>query len=441
MARFEKLVSFASAFVLLFVGAYFWGFITYKSNLPPRALIDRAWVAVEEVVSPSDKLIEAEPVTIRQPIELYAPDRMQKGLLLMAMDAGDRNTLVRVQDRQGRVIHQWLVRWFDVWSEGEGSWPDSRRTNKGSFLHGMELLPDASLVTNFDYLSTVRLDVCGKTMWKLDNMGHHSVNLAPDGTLWVSALKTYEKGPTGYALHKSPLDSYLLQQLSLDGNILRNIPVIEVLQKNDLHGLLYMSSLENYTIAVRRDTMHLNDIEAFPADLPSSLFSPGDLLVSLRNINTIMVIDPKTLKIKWRATGEMLRQHDPDFMAGDRISVLDNRNFDSDPEAGPPASRVLEFDAVAGTHRVVVSGDGAVPFYTRTKGVHQRLDNGNILVVATHQGRVVEFAPDGSPVWRYEYRVAPDTNRIIYYAAVLPEAMDEQFFRTRASACPAGAPD
>jgi outer membrane protein assembly factor BamB len=185
--------------------------------------------------------------------------------------------------------------------------------------------------------------------------------------------------------------------------------------------------------------MHLNDIEAFPSTMTSDIFSPGDLLLSVRNINTVMVVDPKTWTVKWKSTGPVLRQHDADFMPGDRISVLDNRNFDSAPEAGAPASRIVEFDVKTGAVRTVVSGDGPVPFFTRTKGVHQRLENGNILVTSTHDGMVVEYAPDGTPVWRFEHRVAPDKNRIIYHARVLPPEMDEAFFKARAGVCGAAS--
>lgn len=68
-------------------------------------------------------------------------------------------------------------------------------------------------------------------------------------------------------------------------------------------------------------------------------------------------------------------------------------------------------------------------------GVHQRLENGNILVVPSDEGRVLEFTADGRLVWRYDNRVAPNMNRRTYMAMVLPEHMDEAFFRERSKNC------
>jgi len=68
-------------------------------------------------------------------------------------------------------------------------------------------------------------------------------------------------------------------------------------------------------------------------------------------------------------------------------------------------------------------------------GVHQRLANGNILVAVTGEGRVLEFAPDGHLVWRFENRVAPNKNKIIYAARVLPAEMDAAFFVSRNKTC------
>ena len=49
-------------------------------------------------------------------------------------------------------------------------------------------------------------------------------------------------------------------------------------------------------------------------------------MVSLRNIHAVMVFDPDTLNIKYLSIGKVVRQHDPDFIDGNRISIFDNNN-------------------------------------------------------------------------------------------------------------------
>ena len=61
-----------------------------------------------------------------------------------------------------------------------------------------------------------------------------------------------------------------------------------------------------------------------PRCLKEGIFKKGDVLVSLRNINTIFVFNRENDKIKFIPTGSFVRQHDPDFVDGETISVFDN---------------------------------------------------------------------------------------------------------------------
>ena len=152
-------------------------------------------------------------------------------------------------------------------------------------------------------------------------------------------------------------------------------------------------------------------------------------MVSLRNINTLLVFDPKSEKIKFYSVGRFLRQHDPDFMPGDKISVLDNRNLFSSDGSESLSSRILEIDVKDGSAKVVLQGKGANNFFTRIMGVHQRLENGNILLASSIEGRVIEYAPDGTIVWYYHNRFTNNQNARVFMAKLLPLHMDAEFFK------------
>jgi hypothetical protein len=348
---------------------------------------------------------------------------------------GERDTFVRVIDPDGTVIHEWIPRWAEVWGDSAGNFPSRRRPrrNTGMYLHGIDILPDASFVANFEHLSAFRMNICGDVKWKLDNLGHHSVFYSEKGYLWVTAERYIEEGETGHQNHKAPLRSWTLQKISLDGEIIKVIEIIDVLRKNNLNGLLYLSALDNVNTTVTGDTLHLNDVDEFPIGQASEIFQPNDLLVSLRNINAIFVFDPDTLEIKFLSIGRFLRQHDPDFLPGDRISVLDNQNLKPLLETEQPASRIIEVDASNSTEQVVLDGEGR--FYTQIMGVHQRLSNGNILVTSSGEGQVIEFAPDGTVVWGYNNIVSETKKGRVYMAMLLPEHMDEAFFRQAINSC------
>jgi len=391
---------------------------------------------LEELLFPSDSILATETRITEKIVDIRQPDRLASGLLMIVgAIQGTRDTFVRVIDRNGTVIHEWIPRWAEVWSDNAGNFPHSRRPrgNKGMYLHGIDILPDASFVANFERLSSFRMNICGEIEWKLDNLGHHSVFYSDQGYLWVTAEHFIEKGENGYPNHKAPLRSWSLQKISLDGELLKEIEIIDILRKNDLYGLLTLSTLANSDTTVTGDTLHLNDVDEFPIGMPSEIFEPGDLLVSLRNINAIFVFNPETLRIKFLSIGRYVRQHDPDFLSGDRISVFDNRNLKLSMGTDTQGSRIIEVDAINSTEEVVLFGEGL--FFTSIMGVHQRLANGNILVNSSGEGHVIEFAPDGTIVWRYRNKASDTKNGRVYNAMLLPEHMDAAFFRQTLNSC------
>jgi hypothetical protein len=271
-------------------------------------------------------------------------------------------------------------------------------------------------------------------LWKLDNLGHHSVHYADDGTIWVSSEKRKPDGAVAAIDSNDSAMDYILQQIDLDGKILRNISLFDVLKKNDLVGLSYMSKERTRSTGKLIDTLHQNDVETFPAGMASDMFKAGDLLVSMRDVNTVFVIDPTDLKVKFLSVGRFLHQHDPDFLKGDKISVFDNHNIPQS-DTVTRASRIVEIDARTGAVTPVIDGTGEEPFFTDVMGSHQRLPNGNILVVPSGEGRVLEFTPEGRLAWRFDNRVAKGLNRRIYNAMVLPESMNEAFFKAKRATC------
>jgi hypothetical protein len=131
-------------------------------------------------------------------------------------------------------------------------------------------------------------------------------------------------------------------------------------------------------------------------------------MVSLRNVDLLLVFDPATRRIKWSKTGPFLRQHDPDFLPNGRISVFDNRSGGPDAGAFGP-SRIVETDPNTG-RSVTTYGDRADEhFYTDKMGDHQLLPNGNTLITATMAGWVFEVTPERKIVWSYVNRWKDDS--------------------------------
>jgi len=359
------------------------------------------------------------------------------GLVLIAGVSEDDMNFIRVIDRDGEVVQSWRPDWFEIWPEKSPKIPLGRtpKNQPGAILHGVQVLPDGGVMLNFEFLSTIRLDACGEVRWKLDNLGHHSIDLSEDGTIWVPAERFIGSGDTGYGNHSSPLNSWAIQNISMDGEILRTIEVLDILRRNDLLGLMHISTLVNTETLVGGDTMHLNDVEVFPSGMASEIFEPGDLLLSMRNINTILVVDPVEFRVKFQSTGQVLRQHDPDFAPGDKILVFDNRNLDPLVTGDESYSRIVELDALTGKSRVAVRGQGDGRFYSHTLGRMQLLDNGNFMIASSREGRALEIGPDGRLLWQYFNNIGDGFAGILPEAHVLPQYMDSGFFERQRAIC------
>lgn len=428
-------VAFTSAILLILsVGL---GFVATQYRWPIANNLNEIRLSFIEVANALQRPKFVDGPAAPYDVRSHLPDRIQPGLMMIAGIDAERRAFVRVIDRDGAVLHEWLPDWFEMWPDPPAGIPDNRRPNRrpAALLHGAQIMPDGDLVTNWELLSTFRLSPCGDVRWQLPNLGHHSVNLGNDGTIFVSAETYQASWPTPYDNHLAPLNDYAIQQLDADGNTLLYKPILEILRENDLLGLMHQSAVLNTETAVALDTMHLNDVEVFPEGLQSTVFEPGDIMLSLRNISTILVVDPDDWRIKFRSTGQVLRQHDPDFAPGDRIVVYDNRNMDALVPEDRKFSRIVELDARTGDARVLFQGGAELPFYGPTLGRQQLLANGNILMIEGWKGHIMEVTPAGALAWDYYNIVDRAHTGTVTEAEILPPELDREFFEGLKAAC------
>jgi hypothetical protein len=151
----------------------------------------------------------------------------------------------------------------------------------------------------------------------------------------------------------------------------------------------------------------------------------GNLLLSFRNISTVIMIDRATGKVYWKLGAPPLSgQHAPVLLENGHLLLFDNGPHRLDTSL--PFSRVLEIDPK--TKEIVWRyQEGIVTsFYSPRVSNAQRLPNGNTLIAEGVFGRLFEVTPDGSVVWEYVNpyfgpRVADQANK--------PEVHVNQVFR------------
>lgn len=415
---------------------FVYGYLSFAGGLFPHSLIRDAIVFIDEnILNPKlPSYLSETDFTVQVPV--YNEKSANNGLSLFASIIEDRKIAITVINMEGEIVHRWDVDWFDLWQEvthipeSDPAYPKSR---PGTMVHGVVLLENGDVIFNFNHLGMVRLDICGNIVWRLGYKTHHKLYLDENDVLWVPGQINHDEPLPDLPNHLPPFIEPMVLKVSLDGEILKKISVIDVLKENDLEGLLNLSSMGQRDVNVTGDTLHLNDVETFPGYLEEGVFQAGDIMISLRNINTVLIFREEDLIVTHISTGTHVRQHDPDFIDGNTISVFDN--FNVAPEEYEHHSRILIESFATGEHYTYYTGNAEHPFYTDIVGNHQWLPNGNLLITESVKGRAFEIDPQGNIVWEYVNILGDGLAGIIDEVYRLPSLFTEDYFDQLTEAC------
>ena len=317
---------------------------------------------------------------------------------LFGQDNGAR--LIR---RDGRVVNEWTLKFSELMPDtGHIAFPPA--TDWNVTTHGAALLPDGSLVFNFEYCGLVKVDRSGRLVWTLDTMTHHSVERAEAGGFWVPGrFYVYEREQEPGTLFPPPYAQDSILRVSEDGEILSDVSLWEIFNNSGLEALVTSTGHRiRQSMAWDKEMFHMNKIAELSSDMADSFpqFQAGDLLVSLRMYNMLFVVDPATWRVKWWKIGPWLRQHDPEFSADGRIAVFNNNMY----KGGWPRDRfsdIMMFNPGTGECDVVYGGKASQPLFSDIRGKHEVLANGDVLITEYGRGRALQVNAEGRVVWEY----------------------------------------
>ena len=180
-----------------------------------------------------------------------------------------------------------------------------------------------------------------------------------------------------------------------NGELIFSRSVIQILLDNGYEDLLLGKG------QFISDIIHLNDIQ--PALTDTEFWKKGDLLVSCRNIATVFLYRPSTNKIIWLKNGPWYNQHDADFLEDSKIVVFGNDIIREESTTNPKVtSRNLYFNNKRKNNEIYIYDfvkDSVITPYselmktekirTITSGRCDILDNGDIFVEDTNNGRII----------------------------------------------------
>ena len=391
-------------FISLVFLSYFWGVVTNKFRLFPSQYFDRAYGAYREYAKAHTEEDQTpfifDSVRTGKKVTIYDQARSSDGNVFMTLLKDGQFGAVLV-NREGKEMHTWRLSYSEVWPSAahlEFQAPDKRVA-----IHGALLYPNGDLLFNFDEGhfppggGLVRIDKCSRVQWSLAENTHHSVFRDDNGDVWVTSHVLHRDDNNPFHFITAPYREDFILKLTDDGKVIERISVLETIYKSGLEGLMRFRN--RWVIEKNHEPLHLNNVDVLPKEWAPRfpLFNAGDIMISMRNINSIAVLDKDSRLIKWWMSGAFSNQHDPDFLPNGNILLYDNR-WERRKYGG---SRIIEFDPVS--RRVVWQyvGDRANPFYSEVRGMQQPLENGNVLVTESEGGRAFEITRAGKVVWEY----------------------------------------
>ena len=398
------------ALVAALAGAFLYGFIGRERKWFPYGVLKSAYRQVRPEPTPAARthravkaetsaarLAQREQVAAltqlpylqgynlasgRSGVLVYDEARAEEGWNLTVSAHAARALLL---DMNGRAHHRWGIEASAVWPDLK---VDGEKAEYRQYWRRAALLPDGDLLAIWEYIGIVRIDRNSKLKWAASNGAHHDVTVDRDGTIYVL---TREARIVPEINPRVPVFEDFVSILSADGRLLKRISLLSAFAASDYAAVLA-------GMGDSGDILHANSVRILEGRLAdrSPAFRRGNLLVSLRSLNTVAILDPTTEKIVWSLSGAWRAQHAPRLLENGRMLLYDNF---AAMQVG--ASRVLELDPFSQQIEWRYGEKDSERFYSESNGEAQRLANGNTIVVESDAGRAIEVTPAGETVWEY----------------------------------------
>lgn len=320
-------------------------------------------------------------------VTLYDPAKAYNGYTFFSTMYGQDAWLI---DMNGRVVNHWVMEHMP-----------------GPYGH---LLPNGNVlwqgrgpntIEGFGGNATeiVEVDWDGNEVWRHDDplLNHDWIRLENGNTIVNRYLEIPEdiavniKGGVPNSKKNGKVYSCSFQEITRDKEVVWEWKHYEHLStETDVLCPLCPESIWGYT----------NAMDVFPN---------GNILFTLRFLNTVCILDKTTGEIIWRwGPGQGIgHPHDCSVLPNGNILVFDNgfhkkgSNEEDADISELEYSRVLEVDVKTGDI-VWQYYDKTHFFYTTCCGGCQRLPNGNTLICESLRGRFFEVTPEKDIVWQYE---------------------------------------
>jgi hypothetical protein len=427
---------------------YLFGAAVIFFDLPSASFLRRAFVggaAWYEQEQTSSSTPEQQPTAAIGVVD--KPDKTCDGFTLCLPSGGPRALLI---DMHGKTVCSWEPPFSTIWPESVRHVPIGSVPESAVYFNDARIFPNGDLLALIEgpvsvhspsnSYGLVKLHKDARVIWAYTAHCHHALDVGEDGTIYTLSYNFMVRDlPRGLKYIPTPCVIDSVEVISPEGKQIKRIPLLEAF-KNSAYAPL-LSSLEkpqlfsdltppNWSVSAveedkrRRDVFHTNAVKVLSRKLAPKfpLFRAGHLLISPRHLDAIAMLDPDSEKVVWAARGPWHAQHDPSFLDNGHLLLFDNLG-------SVKGSRVLEYDPHTQSFPWWYPDDNGPSFFTRIRGLTQRLPNGNTLIVSSESGEVFEVTPDRETVWSCSFGRASLSCARRYMPQQLPFLQKDQHAR------------
>jgi hypothetical protein len=386
---------------------YVFGAAVMHFQLPSCDFLEQAFIGGQAWVSrasppPRPQVGNVTPTNVA----VDQPGKTFDGFTLCTTTGGSSAALL---DMRGNVVHRWQMPFSRAWPKPIHV--ASPSTDERIHWFRCHLYPNGDLLaiyhaehdTPYGY-GLVKLDEESNLLWAYGDNVHHDIDIDENDRIYTLTQNVTRETPAGLAAIPSPFLADCLVVLSADGRELDRFPLLDAFR--DSPYALTLASIYNRPPKAKiptsglqlppghGDIIHANSVKVLPRSLAPHfpLFKAGQVLISLRTLDTLAILDLDSRSVVWATSGLWRGQHDAQFLANGHLLVFDNLGSGNQV-------RVLEYDPVRQAYPWSYVNHTGTGVFATQRGMAQRLPNGNTLIVSPDDCRLIEVTPDQELVW------------------------------------------
>jgi hypothetical protein len=385
----RRIVFYFFSVLFILTSGFVWGFFTHKERIFPYRIA--RYIARSIGISTGErferKMIQSRSKNTRVLLQAlgyvdgtYDPNYESQGVMSEDEDRGDVFDSYRFYSSR-TAQHAELI---DILGNVVHSW----RFETGEKWQAANLMPNGDVFIIVKDYELLKINRNSELIWRKSIGAHHHIDVHENEIYLLTRKPRYDD----FSPFPAPFLGEYISVLSDTGELLREISLFDLLWDSEYRFLLTSLGTIDPSEFEVLDVLHSNHVEVFDGSYShlNPMYSRGNILVCMRNINVVMVFDPKQEEIVWLwGPNNLTFPHHPTILDSGNMLIFDN---------GTEVSRVVELDPLSGDLDWIFSDE---EFFSATRGSAQRLGNGNTLITESNTGYVFEVTRAGNEVWRF----------------------------------------